>query len=94
MRGMSTTIASPGVPALANHSSAERVTAAHWLIVIIASAGWLFDCMDQRIFILARESALRDLLGPSAAADAVKTYGGYATTAMIWVGPRAAFSSA
>lgn len=61
----------------------ERVTAAHWLIVIIASAGWLFDCMDQRIFILARESALRDLLGPAGTAADVKTYGGYATTAMI-----------
>jgi MFS family permease len=39
--------------------------------------------MDQRLFILARESALRELLGPTAAADAVKTYSGYATTAMI-----------
>ena len=61
----------------------EPVTMAHWLVVIIASCGWLFDCMDQRLFILARESALRELLGPTAAADAVKTYSGYATTAMI-----------
>jgi hypothetical protein len=21
----------------------------HWIVVIIASCGWLFDCMDQRI---------------------------------------------
>ena len=41
----------------------EQVTPYHWLVVIIASAGWLFDCMDQRLFILARESALRELLG-------------------------------
>jgi cytochrome c5 len=32
----------------------------HWLVVIIASCGWLFDCMDQRLFILARESALKE----------------------------------
>ena len=40
----------------------EGVTFYHWLVVIIASAGWLFDCMDQRLFILARESALKELL--------------------------------
>lgn len=60
------------------------VTAYHWLVVIIASCGWLFDCMDQRLFILARESALKEVLGSDAAAvAAVKTYIGYATTAMI-----------
>jgi MFS family permease len=61
----------------------EHVTPYHWLVVIIASAGWLFDCMDQRLFILARESALKELLGASAAAAEVKQYSGYATTAMI-----------
>lgn len=59
------------------------VTLYHWLVVIIASAGWLFDCMDQRLFILAREPALAELLGGEAARAVVKQYGGYATTAMI-----------
>lgn len=60
------------------------VTGYHWLVVIIAAAGWLFDCMDQRLFVLARESALKDLLG-GAVSDpgVVKTYIGYATTSMI-----------
>jgi MFS family permease len=62
----------------------EGVTAYHWLVVIIASCGWLFDCMDQRLFILARESALKELLQNDAQALAtVKTYIGYATTSMI-----------
>ena len=61
----------------------ETVTRYHWLVVIIASAGWLFDCMDQRLFILARESAMKELLGATAATAAVKQYSGYATTAMI-----------
>lgn len=61
----------------------DQITAYHWLVVIIASAGWLFDCMDQRLFILARESAMKELLGASAAAAEVKQYSGYATTAMI-----------
>ena len=70
-------------PAGAAAGAGERVTTYHWLVVIIASAGWLFDCMDQRLFILARESALKELLGPAAAAAEVKQYSGYATTAMI-----------
>jgi MFS family permease len=61
----------------------DAVTPYHWLVVIIASAGWLFDCMDQRLFILARESAMKELLGADAAAAAVKQYSGYATTTMI-----------
>ncbi len=61
----------------------ETVTPYHWLVVIIASAGWLFDCMDQRLFILARESAMKELLGETAASAVVKQYSGYATTAMI-----------
>jgi predicted MFS family arabinose efflux permease len=64
-------------------ASDEPVTVYHWLVVAVASLGWLFDCMDQRLFVLARESAMTDLLGADAAAAAVKTYSGYATTAMI-----------
>ncbi|MCS7090765.1 MAG: MFS transporter [Verrucomicrobiota bacterium] len=64
-------------------STGEPVTWYHWLVVIIASAGWLFDCMDQRLFVLARESALKELLGPETAAEIVKKYIGYATTSMI-----------
>ena len=63
--------------------AAETITPYHWLVVIIASAGWLFDCMDQRLFILARESAITELLGRDAAAAQVKQFSGYATTSMI-----------
>jgi MFS family permease len=71
------------VPAESAGGAFDTVTAYHWLVVIIASAGWLFDCMDQRLFILARESAMTELLGPTAAAAQVKQFSGYATTAMI-----------
>ena len=69
---------------VARTSIFEGVTSYHWLVVIIASCGWLFDCMDQRLFILARESALREMLRADPAALAsLKTYAGYATTSMI-----------
>lgn len=60
----------------------DGVTPYHWLVVIIASCGWLFDCMDQRIFILGRESAIRDLLGDGDQGQ-LRTLAGYATTSMI-----------
>jgi predicted MFS family arabinose efflux permease len=72
-------------PAAARETQSSRVfegvTPYHWLVVLIASAGWLFDCMDQRLFILGRESALRELLAGDAAA--LRTHIGYATTSMI-----------
>src|SRR5690349_3669309 len=61
----------------------ERVTIYHWLVIIIASAGWLFDCMDQRIFALAREPALRELLGPGTADALIRDRGAWATTMMM-----------
>ena len=39
--------------------------------------------MDQRLFILARESAMKELLGADGGRGHVKQYSGYATTAMI-----------
>jgi predicted MFS family arabinose efflux permease len=60
-----------------------ELTRYHWLVVIIASCGWLFDCMDQRIFILSREPALREVLGAVATDALVKSWGGYATMVMM-----------
>ncbi|MEN3340460.1 MAG: hypothetical protein V7647_4136 [Acidobacteriota bacterium] len=66
------------------HGLFDGVTPYHWLVVVIASCGWLFDCMDQRLFILGRESALKELLAndPQGLAS-IKTLIGYATTSMI-----------
>ncbi len=62
----------------------RELTWYHWMVVIIASGGWLFDCMDQRIFTLCREPALREVLGGAAAADtAVKSWGMGATSVMM-----------
>jgi MFS family permease len=37
----------------------------HWFVLIVAALGWLFDTMDQQLFVLARTPALTDLLGSS-----------------------------
>jgi MFS family permease len=71
-------------PAGGKRSVFEGVTVYHWLVVIIASCGWLFDCMDQRFFTMARLSALKELLGSDALAQAaVEKYLNYATAAMM-----------
>lgn len=61
----------------------EGVTAYHWLVVLIASFGWLFDCMDQRIFALSREPALKEVLGGGSADAVVKSWVGWATAVMM-----------
>jgi len=34
----------------------------HWFVFIVASAAWFFDCLDQRLFTLARNPALASLV--------------------------------
>ncbi len=34
----------------------------HWFVLVVAALGWLFDCLDQQLFILARPQAMADLL--------------------------------
>jgi MFS family permease len=46
----------------------------------MAALAWLFDCLDQQIFILFRDSALTSLLEEG---KDVKTYGGYATSIFV-----------
>ena len=61
----------------------QELTPYHWALVLIASSGWLFDCMCQRIFTLAREPALREVLGSGVADAVVKDWIGWSTTVMM-----------
>jgi MFS family permease len=58
------------------------LTRAHWWVLIVAVLGWLFDAMDQRVFIIARTPALRDLL-PGLPAEQLPTFAGWATGLFI-----------
>jgi MFS family permease len=65
------------------------LTGYQWLVFVVASLGWMFDCMDQQLFNLARAPALRELLafpeGTEAAviSAAVTEQGGYATSIFL-----------
>jgi len=59
------------------------MTSYHWWVFSIATLGWLFDGMDQRLFVLARTPAVRDLV--SNLSDAQLTaHAGYATMIFIF----------
>ena len=62
-------------------SGAGLTPALRWTL-LAAALGWLFDAMDQRLFILARTPALRDL-APSADPAALPTLAGWATALFI-----------
>jgi MFS family permease len=58
------------------------LTRYHWFVLIVAALGWLFDCLDQQLFNLARKPAMETLLATAdAAADpkAVDFFGGLST---------------
>lgn len=61
----------------------QEMTRYHWFVLIVAALGWLFDTMDQQLFVLARQPAMADLLGVSLNDPAVTRYSGYATTIFI-----------
>jgi MFS family permease len=50
-----------------------------WFVFLVAALGWLFDTMDQQLFVLARDEAVADLLGLSPTDPLVSKYGGDAT---------------
>jgi MFS family permease len=79
--GVITSSPSPG--ATPAGAAREPVTLYHWLVVIIASAGWLFDCMDQRLFALARQPAMREILGAAGTDAEIGNLVGWATSIMM-----------
>jgi MFS family permease len=73
---MEALVHSVSVPVERRSSVLEGVTFYHWLVVFVAAACWLFDCMDQRFFALCREPALREIGRPD--------YVGLATGTMLF----------
>jgi len=53
----------------------KLLTAYHWFVLLVASAAWFFDCLDQRLFSLARIPALASLMGQPGTAVEVQAFG-------------------
>lgn len=41
------------------------MTRYHWFVLVVAALGWLFDCLDQQLFTLARKPAMQSLVVPA-----------------------------
>ncbi len=40
----------------------KDLTRYHWFVLLVAALGWLFDCLDQQLFVLARPAAMISLV--------------------------------
>lgn len=47
----------------------RELTPYHWFVFVVASAAWFFDCLDQRLFSLARIPALQSLMANAKPGD-------------------------
>ncbi len=54
-----------------------------WFVLVVAVLGWLFDCLDQQLFVLARQPAMKELLGGTPEQSTIDAYGGYATAIFL-----------
>jgi MFS family permease len=54
----------------------------HWFVFVAASLAWLFDCLDQQMFNLARDGAVGQLLADPAKATEYASY----TTSFFLIG--------
>lgn len=50
----------------------KLLTRYHMFVLTVAALGWLFDCLDQQLFILARPAAMKDLVRAEDYPDAQK----------------------
>jgi MFS family permease len=67
-------------PAVVSGPWWKDLTPYHWFVFAMASMAWLFDCLDQQLFILARNFAMESLLPKGM--DPGK-YGTYATAIFV-----------
>lgn len=64
----------------------QDLTRYHWFVLVVAALGWLFDCLDQQLFTLARVPAMKELLATGGVPPDAKTvalYGGWATSIFL-----------
>ena len=59
------------------------LTGYHWFVFLVASAAWFFDCLDQRLFSLARIPALTSLMPPDTAMGDVQATGKEVTAVFL-----------
>ena len=60
----------------------RELTRYHWFVFAMAALAWMFDCLDQQLFILARDNAVK-ALSPDADPLRLKDLGGIAQSIFV-----------
>ena len=68
-------MSSPSVSALPWY---RTLTPNHWFVFTVASLAWMFDCLDQQLFILARDNAVKALSAVGTSGPELKSLSGWA----------------
>jgi MFS family permease len=78
-------LAAPPLPAAKISEVAwyKTLNGYHWFVLVVCALGWLFDCLDQQLFNLARNPAVRELLGAGATAAVIDRNSGFVTSIFI-----------
>lgn len=61
----------------------RQLTAYHWFVFTIASLAWFFDCLDQRLFSLARIPAVTSLVEAGTEAGKIQDLGKIVTAVFL-----------
>lgn len=61
----------------------KDLTKYHWFVFAMACLAWMFDCLDQQLFILARNSAVAALSPPGTDPALIKQAGANATAIFV-----------
>jgi MFS family permease len=64
-------------------ASLKLLTPYHWLVFVVCCLAWDLDCLDQQLFILAREPAIAALMNLPASDPAVAANGANATAVFL-----------
>jgi MFS family permease len=65
------------------------LTRYHWFVLAVAALGWMFDCLDQQLFVLARPAAMKELVadqGDPKETDLARRREGDFSTSIFMVG--------
>ncbi|MBZ5582440.1 MAG: MFS transporter [Acidobacteriia bacterium] len=61
----------------------KELTRYQWFALAVAAMGWMFDCMAQQLFSIARKPAVRDLMGGRVSDGIVSEQAGYSTMILM-----------
>lgn len=74
---------SPALASSLSHSWWKPLNAYQKNVFVLASLAWLFDCLGQQVFVIARNPAIMALMRPGTPPDKIKEYGAYATSIFV-----------